>query len=654
MFQISWNLLFILFFIFRNLFFRTSSLLKNGIDPVYVLEGQAPELKAQTMKKRQEARYGVSQQSSANPKETSSAPSRSRYKHIQKECKDLLDSLGVATIESKGEAEAACAGLNRQGAVDGCITVDGDCFLYGAKTVYRNLSTDTSHFVCQEYSMELIETRLNLSRDKLIVLAVLLGCDYLPDGIPGVGKESALRVLSSWKGVQPQEVVLSWLSNSAVDYVIPPRPAHCSQCKHPGSLRGHAKNGCAFCDVSSGCKSSSDACQCEWHLNEPVYEEYNMRSKLAQMNDIDLKAIFDEFSNDVHMQHRGSPIPQWQMPSIKTFVQLATSKLKWESSYAAEKVLPLLRQDFYSYMNTLYTMLTFSVCFSRWVVIHGAGHQDSAPIVPKSVFSKKRVQRGCPFYEVEWEFKKECEGFPLVFQTLEPQFLVEREFRHLLPQPVPKPVKQARAKKGKPGPAKKTGKNLDVVTMFEKMRLETDATKSRSPNVSALDLTAGTDDDADLSAIVDIICQRKKNTSPPCRVNALTETVAIAAPTAIDPPLPNFSLNFSLERLLEASELSGRCDSPREATSTPIPAKRLPGHLLVREEQDSFATPPPLADRFSRLHIWWLQSICCILIGYRGTYFRTSPHAFMALSAIILHCCIKYVLCYQTANTFDK
>ena len=295
------------------------------------------------MRMRQEARFGTSQQSSGKPKETSSAPSRSRYKHIQKECKDLLDSLGVTTIDSKGEAEAACAGLNQQGAVDGCITVDGDTFLYGAKTVYRNLSTDTSHFVCQEYSMELIETRLNLCRDKLIVLAVLLGCDYLPDGVPGVGKEVALRVLSSWKDVNPQEVVLSWLSKSASDFVIPTRPPHCSQCKHPGSLRGHAKNGCDFCDKTTGCSTSNEPCQCAWHENETLYEEYGIRAKLSRMEGLDVKAIFDEFANQIHMEQKGSPIPQWKMPSVQDFVRLATSKLKWETAYAVEKVLPLLR-----------------------------------------------------------------------------------------------------------------------------------------------------------------------------------------------------------------------------------------------------------------------------------------------------------------------
>lgn len=33
-----------------------------------------------------------------------------------------------------------CAYLNAKGHVDGCITNDGDVFLYGAQTVYRNFA----------------------------------------------------------------------------------------------------------------------------------------------------------------------------------------------------------------------------------------------------------------------------------------------------------------------------------------------------------------------------------------------------------------------------------------------------------------------------------------------------------------------------------
>ena len=55
----------------------------------------------------------------------------------------MLDCLGVPWVTAAGEAEAMCAYLDSQGLVDGCITNDGDAFLYGAQTVYRNFNMNT-------------------------------------------------------------------------------------------------------------------------------------------------------------------------------------------------------------------------------------------------------------------------------------------------------------------------------------------------------------------------------------------------------------------------------------------------------------------------------------------------------------------------------
>lgn len=59
----------------------------------------------------------------------------------------MLDFLGVPWVTAAGEAEAMCAFLDSQGLVDGCITNDGDAFLYGAQTVYRNFNMNSK--VCK-------------------------------------------------------------------------------------------------------------------------------------------------------------------------------------------------------------------------------------------------------------------------------------------------------------------------------------------------------------------------------------------------------------------------------------------------------------------------------------------------------------------------
>nr|KAG5694162.1 hypothetical protein BaRGS_001489 [Batillaria attramentaria] len=105
--------------------------------------------------------------------------------------------MGVPYLQSRGEAETLCAVLNQAGIVDACVSDDGDCFLYGATTVYKNLTLDSKDPHVDSYSMEDIQSQLGLTRERLVALALLLGCDYYPAGVPGVGEAWALKLLTS-------------------------------------------------------------------------------------------------------------------------------------------------------------------------------------------------------------------------------------------------------------------------------------------------------------------------------------------------------------------------------------------------------------------------------------------------------------------------
>lgn len=63
----------------------------------------------------------------------------------------MLDILGVPWVTAAGEAEAMCAFLDSQGLVDGCITNDGDAFLYGAQIVYRNFNINSKVCSCKNH-----------------------------------------------------------------------------------------------------------------------------------------------------------------------------------------------------------------------------------------------------------------------------------------------------------------------------------------------------------------------------------------------------------------------------------------------------------------------------------------------------------------------
>ncbi|KAL6262704.1 hypothetical protein P5V15_005496 [Pogonomyrmex californicus] len=182
----------------RNLYFRTAFLLMHGIFPVFILEGKAPTLKHKTIARRNDVR------SKFQERKTAKKGGRSQFNRILNECKELLRYMGIACIQSNGEAEAMCAYLDEDGLVDGCISQDSDCFLYGAKVVYRNFCTSTqgnggsTGGSVDIYSMEKIEKTLNIGRNKMIALALLCGCDY-DEGVNGVGKEAALKFFKTVK-----------------------------------------------------------------------------------------------------------------------------------------------------------------------------------------------------------------------------------------------------------------------------------------------------------------------------------------------------------------------------------------------------------------------------------------------------------------------
>lgn len=58
---------------------------------------------------------------------------------MMEEIKDMLDMLHIPYLVAPYEAEAQCAALEAIGLVDGVITEDSDVFLFGGKTVYRNI-----------------------------------------------------------------------------------------------------------------------------------------------------------------------------------------------------------------------------------------------------------------------------------------------------------------------------------------------------------------------------------------------------------------------------------------------------------------------------------------------------------------------------------
>ncbi|KAM9316411.1 flap endonuclease GEN homolog 1 [Gastrophryne carolinensis] len=400
----------------RNLFFRVSSLSLMGVKLVFVTEGEAPKIKADTMNKRNEMRYGPSN------KPAPSKPGRSYFKSVLKECLRMLDCLGIPWVQAAGEAEAMCAYLDAGGYVDGCITNDGDVFLYGAKTVYRNFTMNVKdpHVDCYESSA--IKDKLGLDRESLVGLAILLGCDYIPKGLPGVGREMAVKFIKSLNGESMLQRFYQWrkqFDNQAVNPKTAKKTTHCSVCCHPGSSKEHTRKGCSLCGSERYCEPHDYdyQCPCEWHKAELEKKrnplEYTMKMKAKKREGFPYREVIKEFLEN---KDKLSKVIKWRRPSLPCFQNFAQERMEWPRHYSCEKV---------------FVLLTYHDMHER-----KAGRKHEAQLQAARIL-KTRVRNGVPCFEIEW-VKPESYVFPddhppdAPLLTIEEESLVTDAYPHIV------------------------------------------------------------------------------------------------------------------------------------------------------------------------------------------------------------------------------
>lgn len=108
---------------------------------------------------------------------------------------ELLRRFGIPFITAPMEAEAQCAELLKLGLVDGIITDDSDCFLFGGDRIYKNMFNQKQYVEC--YMTSELQRNLGLDQHKLIELGLLLGSDYT-EGIKGIGPVLAMEILAEF------------------------------------------------------------------------------------------------------------------------------------------------------------------------------------------------------------------------------------------------------------------------------------------------------------------------------------------------------------------------------------------------------------------------------------------------------------------------
>jgi flap endonuclease-1 len=213
-----------------GLFYRTINLMKEGIIPSFVYDGKSPSFKKQTISDRMNKRIKAKEEyeqalSEGNYELAKSKSSQSAVltKEMIQESKELLDALGVPWIDALSEGEAQAADMVTKGDVYASVSQDYDSLLFGAPLLVRNLNITGKRKIPGKnlYTTiypEIIElkkelTRLNLTREQLVMIAILVGTDFNPKGIRGIGPKKAYKLVSEKKDFDAVFSSVEWTFN---------------------------------------------------------------------------------------------------------------------------------------------------------------------------------------------------------------------------------------------------------------------------------------------------------------------------------------------------------------------------------------------------------------------------------------------------------
>ncbi|KAI3327562.1 hypothetical protein HD806DRAFT_483244 [Xylariaceae sp. AK1471] len=157
----------------RTLFYRLLRLLSLSIQPIFVFDG--PNKPTFKRNKRSGRGDGVA---------TAMA-------------KRLIRLFGFLIHDAPGEAEAECALLQQNGIVDAVLSEDVDTIMFGCTRTLRNWSSEGTKgskaptHVSMFDTQELGQGASGLDREGMVLVALMSGGDYLPEGIPGAGVKLA-------------------------------------------------------------------------------------------------------------------------------------------------------------------------------------------------------------------------------------------------------------------------------------------------------------------------------------------------------------------------------------------------------------------------------------------------------------------------------
>ncbi|ABK76912.1 5'-3' exonuclease [Cenarchaeum symbiosum A] len=195
-----------------GLLYRNASFLSMGIKPVYVFDGRPPTLKSAEIERRRNVKKGAAVKYAAAVDAGNMDDARkyaqqttSMRDGMVDDSKQILKLFGIPYIDAPSEGEATAAYLTQTGDAYASASQDFDSVLFGAKRLVRNFTNSGRRKIPNrnmyvDVQPEIIETEktlttLDLTREQLVDVGILIGTDFNPDGFERIGPKTALKLV---------------------------------------------------------------------------------------------------------------------------------------------------------------------------------------------------------------------------------------------------------------------------------------------------------------------------------------------------------------------------------------------------------------------------------------------------------------------------
>ncbi len=195
-----------------GLLYRTSNLVEMGIKPIYVFDGVPPVLKTAEIERRKQIKVEAAVQyqkavaKGDTPKMRMFAQATTSLKdYMKSDAMKLLDLMGVPWIRAPSEGEAQAAHMTRRGDTDYCASQDYDSLLFGAPMLLRNVTISGRRklpskniyvdIVPEVISLDATLKETGITYEQLVDVGILIGTDFNPNGIRGLGPKTALKLI---------------------------------------------------------------------------------------------------------------------------------------------------------------------------------------------------------------------------------------------------------------------------------------------------------------------------------------------------------------------------------------------------------------------------------------------------------------------------